>query len=135
VACTRQPELREDAAPLTRRVQLPQPPRTVRWIATPAYIDSRWLEAPEKPMHVAAWLQTAVDPAASAAVQFDVAAATAERVLPKSIRDGALVSDDVMRLSGTNAVPGVHSIDPLTFVERAVWLPGGLWLELLVRDE
>lgn len=135
VACTSEPEVREDPAPLMRRVQLPQPPRTVRWIATAAYLDSSWLEAPEKPMRVAAWLEAGVDPAVSAAVEFDVATATAERLLPKSIRDAALVSDDFVRLRGANAAPGVHSIDPLTVVERAVWLPSGLWLELLVREE
>jgi hypothetical protein len=135
MACTSQPEVRQDPEPLLRRVHLPQPARAVRWLVTPAYIESRWLEAPEKPMRIAAWLEMPHDLSNGAAVEFEVAADTAKRVLPQTISGLAVERDEFMHLRGANAEPAVHSINARTGVERAVWLPGGLWLELFVRDE
>lgn len=129
--------VRDDRAPLTRRVDLPSDVRSVRWIAVPAYADSGWLAAPERPLRLFVWLELAATPSAESGprsavtVPKDVAA----RILPSASPTAPAQAPDAVVVTGAPLEPPPRTRDSRTHVENAVVIGGGALLVLLVRDE
>ncbi len=123
--------LREDRAPIARRVVLPSSVRSVHWVSVAAFIDSGWLEAPEKPYDLYALLT--VDPALPRSSAPDTL------VLPATVAH-ALLSDSVPMSvpdeAGNVTVRGTALLEPLQSqktdvrVRAAIRLDTGILLRI-----
>ena len=137
-ACSTEPKLvvREDRLPLERRVNLPSGVRRVRWVAVPAFIDSGWLEAPEKPYRLYAFLELP-SPAPSGATS--ATSATRKVLLPESVARAILPPTVPTRAAAqANQVEVEAALPPEAIAVRAAGVavtsadrvPGGVLLQL-----
>ncbi len=127
-------ELRTDRAPLDRRVVLPSGVRGVQWVAVPAYADSGFLEAPEKPYDLYAFIvldAPVVSPPRNPSPEQAVTlpAAVARAILPAALYAAARAKGASVELSG-EALSA-----PLTLKTREVSLKAAARFDagLLVR--
>jgi len=138
-ACRSSPEptVRQDLAPLARRVDLPSGVRSARWVALPAYTDSGWLEAPERPHRLYVWLElSAPAPARSGSTsQVIVPKDVASRILPSTVSTAAAEDTKHVTVTGAPLAPPPQPRDSRTSVEDAVAIGGGALLVLFARDE
>jgi hypothetical protein len=131
------PPVRNDIAPIARRVDLPQGVTAARWIATTANVESGWLEAPDKPLKLYVWLELSQPNVAhgTAATSVTLPKAVATRLLPASLLTSAKVQGSELSIEGRPFERLPRARDPRTTVVVARWHTGGAWLELRVRDE
>lgn len=123
--------VREDRAPLDRRIVLPNGVGRVRWVAVAAFIDSGWLEAPEKPYDLYALLE--IDPTSPRSNKTQVVAlpaAVARALLPASVTSSAPDKDGNVAVSGTALLAPIQSRKTGAGVRAAVRVDAGLLLHI-----
>jgi hypothetical protein len=131
-------EVREDLAPITRRVTLGSAVRRVRWLARPEYEDSGCAPPTlDNPTHIYVWLPadaalaTAALATAAPAPPLRVPEAVAEALLPRATWLAAARSHGFVELRATLMAPQPKVLLPGTTLTISVYLDGGSWLEML----
>lgn len=130
----RRPVVRHDLAPIASRVQLPPAVDTVTWWAEPLFVDSAWLETPDAPYRIVAWLP-GVPPSSGSTTELSIALERAHHLLPEAHWRDAPIRDGQVVLQARDASPPLEACDAHVGVVRAAWLSDGLWLELYQRAE
>jgi hypothetical protein len=123
--------VREDRAPLARRLILPSSVGRVHWVAVAAFADSGWLEAPEKPYDLYALLE--VDPAlprSSAPATVVLPAAVAHALLPASVPMSAPDGAGNVAVSGSALLVPIQSRKTDAGVRAAIRLDVGILLRI-----
>jgi len=123
--------VREDRAPLARRVILPSSVGRVHWVAVAAFADSGWLEAPEKPYDLYALLE--VDPAlprSSAPGTVVLPAVVAHALLPASVPMSAPDGAGNVAVSGSALLVPIQSRKTDAGVRAAIRLDIGILLRI-----
>jgi hypothetical protein len=123
--------VREERAPLERRVILPTGVRRVRWVAVAAFSDSGWLEAPEKPYDLYALLEIdPTSPRSSKAQTVVLPVGVARALLPASVTASAPDKDGNVAVSGTALLAPIPSRKAGAGVRAAVRVDAGLLLHI-----
>lgn len=139
VACNAEPTppVRSDLAPIARRIELPEGVTAARWLASPANVESGWLEAREKPLKLYVWLELSQPNVAhgAAANSVTLPKAVATRLLPDSLLASAKLQGGELSIEGRSFERLPRTREPRTTVVVARWHTGGAWLELRVREE
>ena len=135
VACSTEPKLvvREERLPLERRVNLPSGVRRVRWVAVPAFIDSGWLEAPEKPYRLYAFLELpspAPSGATSATRKVLLPESVARAILPPAVPTRAAAQANQVEVDAALPPEAIAVRTAGVAVTSADRVPGGVLLQL-----
>ena len=134
-ACRHAPELevRKDRAPLERRVALPSSLKGVRWVAVPEFIDTGFLEAPEKPYRVYAFCDLDAPSAKATGGKSVLLPATVARaILPASVTAAAHAKGQKLEVAGGEPTEAVTARTKEVAVIAAVRVDQGLVLELFL---
>lgn len=138
-ACRSSPEVavRHDLAPLTQRVDLPSDVRSARWVAVPAYTDSGWLAAPERPLRLYVWLELSAPASARSRTTNAVIVPkdVATRILPSAVATAPTEDAKHVTVTGAPLDPPLQARDSRTHIENTVAIGGGALLVLFARDE
>ncbi|MEO8904366.1 MAG: hypothetical protein ABI488_18530 [Polyangiaceae bacterium] len=123
--------LREERAPLDERLLLPSSVGRVRWVAVAAFVDSGWLEAPEKPYDLYALLEVEpATPVSSEPGTVVLPEAVAHALLPASVRMSAPDQTGNVTVSGSALPVPIKSRKADVSVRAAIRLDVGILLRL-----
>ncbi|MCE9580512.1 MAG: hypothetical protein K8W52_45755 [Deltaproteobacteria bacterium] len=92
-------EVRDDLAPIGRRIELPCAAASASWVAVPVFEQDRLLETPDKPYTLFAVLD-ATCPPSTGVDALTLPASVADLLLPLALRARCLPEADGCRLTG-----------------------------------
>lgn len=117
--------MREDRAPIERRITLPDKAQDLRWIAVSRNVDSGWLESPEHPYDVYVFLSlidAGQTPIRGSPVTLALDAPLAKRLIPEAVFKTVRRTEDRVELAGVALEPAPTPKEPGVSVLAAVRL-------------